>query len=167
MRKSNRAPETRTDGDLFVTYSREERLQTAAFPGACSRKRRPGGLSRLILFDLLFLCIIGGIIVPFMIQRNLKSRIGPLSFEMELRRDDNDILVSLRMFSLSTDMDREEPVTFSLVLNGKEVAVFDELSPTEGDKRILRYRIEDVEETGDIICRINWQDDSVALNGKI
>ncbi len=167
MRKINNAPETRTEDDLYYEYSRSERLSQSHFVNGRRDRSRRYSLSRLLLFDLIFLFVIGGIILPFIIQKNLKDSIAPLRFEMELRRDDQDVLVSLFIRSRGEISGDEGLLKIELISNGNPVIEWEEIPPEQGAVSTLRHRLTGAASRQTVICRIIWNSRDVRLNGQI
>ena len=167
MRKINNAPETRTENGLYYEYSRSERLAQSKFTDGRRNRSGRSGLSKLLIFDFIFLFIIGGIILPFIIQRNLKDRIAPLNFEMELRRDDQDVLVSLFIRNSGDISGERGLLKIELISEGVSLTEWEEIPPEPGKVSTLRYRLNDVPSRKTIICRIIWNGEDVQLNGQI
>ena len=109
MRKINKGPETSTGEELHYVYSRKDRESESRFVDGRRTVVKSGFQHKIILFDLLFLMIIGGIIVPFIINRNLSGHMDKLSFKMELRRVEEDLLVSVHLINRGSDEILTEP----------------------------------------------------------
>ena len=118
------------------------------------------------MFDLLFLLIIGGVIVPFIINRNLTARIDELTFKMELRKDDRDLFVSLRITNSKDNTRFDDQISLELSIGGSDPVFFDEIPPAKGEERVIRYRAHGIDESLPVYCRISWKDKSIRLNGK-
>lgn len=167
MRKINRGPETSTGDDLHYVYSREEMRRMTDFVDGRQRKIRSFSYQRnILLFDLLFLLIIGGVIVPFLVTRNLSARIDDLSFKMELRKDNTDLFVSLRIENLKNTDSLDEPVNLELSIGEYDSVFFDEIPPGKGEERVIRYRAEGIDESLPVYCHIKWKDKKIRLSGK-
>lgn len=167
MRKINRGPETSSGNDLHYVYSREEMRRESRFVDGRQRKIRSFSYQRnILLFDLLFLLIIGGVIVPFIVNRNLSARIDNLTFKMELRKDNTDLYVSLRIINSKSSEKFDEPISLELSIGDYDPVFFDEIPPGKGEERVLRYSASGIKESLPVYCRIKWKDKSIRLNGK-
>ncbi len=167
MRRINNAPETMTDQDLHYQYSRSERVELSGFTNGRSQRPRRYGLSKILLFDLLFLFVIGGIILPFLIERNMKDRVDSLTFTMELRRDQQDILVSLHISNRVEGSLPDQTVFIELFAADISVASWEEIPPAKDAPRTLRYRIPDSPEKTPVVISVQWGDKKGSLNGRI
>ncbi|OQY34285.1 MAG: hypothetical protein B6241_05305 [Spirochaetaceae bacterium 4572_59] len=167
MRKINRGPETSSGHDLHYVYSREEMQRMSRFVDGRSRKSRSFSYQRkILLFDLLFLLIIGGVIVPFIVNRNLSARIDDLTFKMELRKDNTDLFVSLRIINSRSSKNLDEPISLELSIADYDPVFFDEIPPGPGEERVIRYTVRGLKESLPVYCRIKWKDKDIRLNGK-
>ena len=167
MHKINKGPETFSPGDLHYEYSREEREKISRFTDGRHSTRGKMGFQKFLLLDLLFLLIIGGIIVPFIVNRNMKGRIESLSFKMELRREDSDLLISLKIRN-SEDLSALNQFIYLELRPGEyEPVYFEELPPPAGDERVIRYRLENIEDALGIYYNISWKETSIRLSGKL
>ena len=166
MQKINRGPETFSPEDLHYEYSREERERTSRFTDGRRSIRRKMGYQRILLFDLIFLFIIGGIIVPFIVNRNMKGRIESFSFKMELRRDESDLLVSLIIRNSEDLPSMDQFLSLELYPGEYDPVYFEELPPPVGEERVIRYRLTGIDEPLEIYYRITWKEKSIRLSGK-
>ncbi len=167
MRKINRGPETFSPGDLHSEYSREERERISRFTDGRHSTHRKMGFQKILLFDLLFLFIIGGIIVPFIVNRNMKGRIESLAFRMELRRDESDLLISLKIRNSESLSAVDQFIYLELSPGEYESVYFEELPPPAGEERVIRYRLENIDDPLGIYYRITWKETSIRLSGKL
>jgi hypothetical protein len=168
MRKINRAPETRSGDDLHYVYTREEMRRETRYTDGRRTSSRAWSLHKIFLFDLLFLFIIGGVIVPFLINRNLSGKIDALSFAMELRREnEKEVFISIHIANTARETLSGDPIEIELVLGNSAPRNFSELPPVPGGERIIRYQSEGENEDLPVYCRILWKGQSLRLNGKI
>jgi len=168
MRKINRAPETRAENDLYYTYSREDLRRETRYPDGRRPSARSWNGHKILLFDLLFLFIIGGVIVPFMINRNLSGKIDALSFVMELRREnDAEVFISLHIINTGKEILSDEPIEVELEPQDSDSRSYSELPPAPGGERVLRYRLDERDDEVSVYCRITWKEKNIRLNGKI
>ena len=138
----NRGPEIYDPDALKIESSRAERERMAGY--ANGRRRRGSGRKRtlrILLLDILILCIIGGVLYPFIVERNRAGSLGGTDCRLELRRSGEDVLVSLIM-KTPEESQGNRPVDISLMVNGVTAKSFSDLTPLPGDLRTLRYRLE-------------------------
>jgi len=132
------------------------------------RRSSGGGLSRkLVLLDLLLLCIIGGVIYPFIIERNRTGTIDGVNFELALRYDRDTVFCSVVMTGGDGALISEsEPVTLSLQVGEAEPVLLDELPPPAGESRTVRYSMARPGKGVRFRCVIQWKGETLTLNAK-
>jgi len=137
-KRMNRGPEVYSPDDLRVEYSRQERLEMTRFPGG--RKRGAGRRYslRIMLLDLLLLCIIGGIIYPFLVNRNRTGTLEGVECSLSARGTEKELLVSVLMKS-SKDAEDQLPFDLTLMINDTVVNTLADITPPPGEERYYRF----------------------------
>jgi hypothetical protein len=160
----NQGPEIYDPDALKAEYSRAEREEMTRFTDG--RQNRGGGRRhplRILLLDILLLCIIGGIIYPFIVERNRSGNLGDTRCRLELRRSEDDVLVSLSM-KTGAGADGNEAVDITVNVNGRTAESLADLTPRGGEERTLRYslkghreklNVEVILENGETELRLN------------
>ncbi len=129
----NRGPEIFEPEGLLVEYSREERLK--AFPLTRGRKRAFRKYSmKLLMLDILFLCIIGGVVYPFIVKRNSRGSLDGMPCSLSLRYAGEYVYITVEM---KNEQKKSEPCPVELRIfgDGQLVKRGSDLTPPAGGVR--------------------------------
>jgi len=159
----NKGPEIYNPEDLKVEYSRQERLEMTRFPDGRGLRRNRRFSLRLLLLDLLLLCIIGGVIYPFIIHRNSTGTIDGVRCTLTARPVSEDILISVRMINTGNDSE-QKPFVLEIQINGKNKKTISDITPPPGEERYIRFRISAGSEKYSIKTFIRIGDQEIELN---
>ncbi len=160
----NQGPEIYDPEALRVESSRSERIEMSRFTDgrrapSSSRKKA----MKIVLLDLLLLCIIGGVLYPFIVEMNKSGDLEETRCRLELRRSQEDVLVSLKMRT-DDDAAGNRPVDITVYVNGRETESFTDLTPPGGMERTLRYSLKEAEEKVKVEILLEIEDASLRLN---
>jgi len=162
-RRMNRGPEIYDSSDLKVEYSRQERLEMTDFPG----KREPRAARRIslriLLLDILLLCIIGGIIYPFIINKNRTGTIDGIFCTLTARTSGDVVLISVSMKN-NEPASAQKPFDLELQINGVHEETVSDITPPPGDERTLRFTTGVQDKKISIGTLIRIGDDEITLN---
>lgn len=160
----NQGPEIYDPDALKAEYSRAEREEMNRL--AAGRRGREWSRKkslRILLLDILLLCIIGGIIYPFIVEMNRSGDLGDTRCRLELRRSLDDVLVSVSMKS-SAGAEGNEPVDITVKVNGRTAESFADLTPRGGEERTLRYSLKGHRERLEVEVILENEEERLRLN---
>ncbi len=158
----NRGPEIYDPDALKSEYSRSEREAMAPY----ASKRRPGGRKislKILLLDLLLLCILGGILYPYIIGKNKEGVLDGIRFRLYLSSDEDSLFVSLMMENPS-DGNLSDTLDIQIFVNEKEVESLSDLTPSPGESRTLRFRLTGSQQKDAVRIVVNKNSGHLELN---
>lgn len=161
--KINNGPEIYDPDALKVEYSRTEREQMTRYVNGRNRRGAGKFSLRIVLLDLLLLCIIGGIIYPFIVTRNKTGALDGISCDLSLRSDSETLYISLIMENPAGGIP-SETVDLEFFVNGRSVESFSDLTPNPGQQRTIRFKTERGEEKTGVRVIIEKGEDILKLN---
>lgn len=138
--KINKGPEIYDPDALKVESSRTEREQMTRYVNGRRNQGSRKFSLRIVLLDLLLLCIIGGIIYPFIVTRNKTGTLDGISCDLSLRSDENSVYISLIFDNPLTGVP-SEAVDIEFFINDQFVETISDLTPNPGEQRIIRFKI--------------------------
>ncbi|QEN07173.1 hypothetical protein EXM22_03905 [Oceanispirochaeta crateris] len=115
------------------------------------------------MLDLLLLCIIGGVIYPFIITRNKTGKIEGVQCDLSLRSLDDELYVSVLLQNKEDGLS-SRPVGIEILVNGHSVQKINDLSPLPGETRTFRYRLKRENEKISIRSIISIGESKIELN---
>lgn len=134
----NKGPEIYDPEALKSEYSRSEREEAA--PYASKRKKSGRKISlRILLLDLLLLCVIGGILYPYIAGRNKEGVLEGIRCRMYLSSSEETLYISVRMDN-PEDGVPPDTVDIRIFVNDTEAGAFSDLTPAPGKSRTVRYK---------------------------
>jgi hypothetical protein len=118
---------------------------------------------RIVLLDILLLCIIGGIIYPFIVGSNKTGKLDGISCDLSLRSDEETVYISVTMEN-PADGVASEAVELEIFINGQSVEKISDLTPNPGEYRTIRFKMKrDGEKIGVNVIMIMGEE-SLKLN---
>ncbi|WP_319561839.1 hypothetical protein [Marispirochaeta sp.] len=165
-----KGPESRQKGDFSYHYNRDER--EASLPENIRERQhlKFWGRNRhlLIIFvDILVISLVFMFLLPYLLTGN--RDLEAYSFSLNVVNFDGMILASLKGKAQSDEKQKPETadvtVTFRVLPSGRQVRIFDILSPEQ--ENIIRGRIPFREEDERIIAEISINNEVLILEEKI
>ncbi len=167
-KRVNRGPEIFDPHNVHSEYSRQEWLE--ALPSAARRRRnrknQPKYSLRILMLDILLLCIIGGVIFPFVIKRNSRGSLGEIRCSLTPRYSREYVFITLEMRN-SPKGQAPEPVEIQISGSGRVIAQLRDLSPLPGKSRTWHTKIPRPEKNLAIYAIIKRGSDSLKLNIRV
>lgn len=138
--KINKGPEIYDPDALQVEYSRSEREDLTRFVSGRKNQGARKFSLRILLLDLLLLCIIGGIIYPFIVGSNKTGKLDGISCDLSLRSDEDTVYISVTMVNPDEGVP-SEAMELEFFINGQSVEKISDLSPNPGEFRTIRFKM--------------------------
>jgi hypothetical protein len=159
----NKGPEIYDPDALRVEYSRSEREDMTRFVSGRKNQGTWKFSLRIVLLDILLLCIIGGIIYPFIVGSNKTGKLDGISCDLSLRSDEETVYISVTMEN-PADGVASEAVELEIFINGQSVEKISDLTPNPGEYRTIRFKMKrDGEKIGVNVIMIMGEE-SLKLN---
>jgi len=161
--KINRGPEIYDPQALRSEYSRQEREKMTHFVNGRRPKTRSKYSIRILMMDILLLCIIGGVITPFIINRNKTARIEGINCKLEIRSSEEEVFISVILMN-SNDGAGPRPVETEIYINDVFQSRLEDLTPEPGGERTLRLKMKRPEERISIRAVVNIDGKKALMN---
>lgn len=159
----NKGPEIYDPNALWVETSRKEREEMTRYVSG-RQKQGSGKFSlKILMLDLLLLCIIGGVLFPFIVGRNKTGKLDGISCDLTLRSDDETLYISLIMRN-PADGVVSETMEVEFFINGQSVEKISDLTPNPGESRIIRFKMKRDGEKLGVNVVLNMGEESLELN---
>ncbi|MDA3957235.1 hypothetical protein [Oceanispirochaeta sp.] len=159
----NKGPEVYSPDELHIEYSRSERMKMNTFTDGRSSSSKRTFSIRILMMDLLLLCIIGGVIYPFILTSNKRGTLEGLKCELSLRSLDEDLYLSVLMRNQPEGLS-PRPVEIEFLINGQSVKKVNDLTPPTGEDRIFRFRLKRGNEKISVRVGISIEESRIELN---
>ncbi|RDG33861.1 hypothetical protein DV872_02850 [Oceanispirochaeta sp. M1] len=159
----NKGPEIYDPDALRVEYTRSERENMTRFVSGRNNQGTRKFSLRILLLDILLLCIIGGVIYPFIVGSNKTGKLDGISCDLSLRSDDETLYISLTMEN-PADGTVPEAVEVEFFINGQSVEKISDLTPNPGEYRTIRFKMKRDGEKIGVNVIMNKGEESLKLN---
>lgn len=163
VNKINKGPEVYSEDSLHVEYSRSERLASTRFVDGRQRTGRRKYSLKILMLDILLLCIIGGVLYPFIESSNKKGTLDNVHCRLSLRTIDDEFFISVNLHNRNT-IDEEKIIDLQIMVNEQLVYEASDLIPSAGNESTFRFKMKRHKEKLAVHAILTLGEESIDLN---